>query len=156
MNERGAPLIIKIDIRNRDKAEDVLSIQLPAYQVEAEIIGSSDIPPLKDTVSTLQDCGETFYGYYENNELCGVISLKADDVEVDIHRLIVHPKHFRKGIAQLLLNFIESKFKVEKIKVATGTKNAPALNFYKKNEYHVIIVIPINNQLSITYFEKNL
>ena len=98
-----------IEISNSKSAEDVLNIQIPSYKVEAEIIGSNEIPPLKDTVYTLQHCGETFFGYYENEELCGVISMKVDVDGVDIHRLIVHPNHFRKGIAQMLLNFIETK-----------------------------------------------
>ena len=73
-------LIIKIiDISNSKNAEDVLNIQIPSYKVEAEIIGSYEIPPLKDTVYTLQHCGETFFGFYENEELCGVISIKVDD-----------------------------------------------------------------------------
>ena len=144
-----------IDISNSKNAEDVLNIQIPSYKVEAEIIGSYEIPPLKDTVYTLQHCGETFFGYYENEELCGVISIKVDD-DVDIHRLIVHPNHFRKGIAQLLLNFIETKFQIETIKVATGSKNIPAVSFYKKNGFRNIKEVIVNEQLSLTFFEKKL
>ena len=145
-----------INISNRKDAKDVLNVQIPSYKVEAEIIGSYDIPPLKDTVNTLQNCDETFIGYYENEELCGVISIKLDDEEVDIHRLIIHPNHFRKGIAQLLLNFIESKFEVETIKVTTGSKNAPAICFYKKNGFEDIKEVIVNEQLSLTLFEKKL
>ena len=145
-----------IDISNSKNAEDVLNIQIPSYKVEAEIIGSYEIPPLKDTVYTLQHCGETFYGYYENEELCGVISIQIDDDDVDIHRLIVHPNHFRKGIAQLLLNFIETKFQIETIKVATGSKNIPAVSFYKKNGFRNIKEVIVNEQLSLTFFEKKL
>ena len=147
-----------IDISNRKKAADVLNIQIPSYKVEAEIIGSYEIPPLKDTVHTLQHCGETFFGYYENEILCGVISIKVDDDddEVDIHRLIVHPNHFRKGIAQLLLNYIETKFEVETIKVATASKNTPAVRFYKKNGFQNIKELIVNEQLSLTFFEKKL
>ena len=145
-----------IDISDRKNAEDVLNIQIPSYKVEAEIIGSYEIPPLKDTVHTLRHCGETFFGYYENEELCGVISIKVDDDEVDIHRLIVHPNHFRKGIAQLLLNFIETKFEAETIKVATGSKNTPAISFYKKNGFQNIKEVILNEQLSLTFFEKKL
>ncbi|PAF34021.1 GNAT family N-acetyltransferase, partial [Terribacillus saccharophilus] len=88
-------MIKKIDIRNIKCAADVLNIQIPSYKVEAEIIGTYDIPPLKDTVYTLQHCGENFFGYYENGNLYGVVSIKVDDVVVDIHRLIVHPNQFR-------------------------------------------------------------
>ena len=127
-----------IDISNSKNAEDVLNIQIPSYKVEAEIIGSYEIPPLKDTVYTLQHCGETFFGYYENEELCGVISIQIDDDDVHIHRLIVHPNHFRKGIAQLLLNFIETKFEIETIKVATGSKNIQQLVFIKRMDFEIL------------------
>ena len=50
----------------------------------------------------------------------------------------IHPNHFRKGIAQLLLNFIETKLQVETLKVATGSKNIPAVSFYKKNGFQNI------------------
>jgi hypothetical protein len=33
------------------------------------MIDSVEIPPLKDTVDTLQQCEENFYGYYINGEL---------------------------------------------------------------------------------------
>ncbi|WP_099363916.1 GNAT family N-acetyltransferase [Fredinandcohnia onubensis] len=145
-----------IDISNSKNAEDVLNIQIPSYKVEAEIIGSYEIPPLKDTVYTLQHCGETFFGYYENEVLCGVISIKVDCDDVDIHRLIIHPNHFRKGIAQMLLNFIETKFQVETLKVATGSKNIPAVSFYKKNGFQNIKEVIVNEQLSLTFFEKKL
>lgn len=148
-------MIKKIDITIRKKAEDVLKIQLPSYQVEADIIGYDDIPPLKDTVETLQQCGETFYGYYLNEELCGAISLKVEEGEVDIHRLIVHPNHFRKGIAQTLLHYLESHLKEKTMKVATGSKNTPAIRFYKKNGFEIVQEVIVNEQLSLTYFEKN-
>ncbi|MDT8863070.1 GNAT family N-acetyltransferase [Alkalihalobacillus sp. MEB130] len=145
-----------IDISNSKHAEDVLHIQIPSYMVEAEIIGSYDLPPLKDTVYTLQHCEESFIGYYEKEELCGAISIKVVDDAVDIHRLIVHPNHFRKGIAQILFNFIESKFRGKTIKVATGSKNAPAVSFYKKNGFQNIKETKVNEQLSLTFFEKKL
>lgn len=148
-------MIKKIDITSRKIAEDVLNIQLPSYQVEADIIGYDDIPPLKDTVETLQQCGETFYGYYLNEELCGAISLKVEEGEVDIHRLIVHPNHIRKGIAQTLFNYLESHLKGNRMIVATGSKNTPAIRFYKKNGFEMMKEVIVNDRLSLTYFEKS-
>jgi ribosomal protein S18 acetylase RimI-like enzyme len=149
-------LIKIIDISIRDNAKDVLNIQIPSYKVEAEIIGSDEIPPLKDTVKTLQECKEIFFGYYEDEELCGAISLEVEDNVVDIHRLIVHPTHFRKGIAQKLLNFVTINLDAEKIKVATGSKNTPAVSFYKKNGFENIKEITVNENISLTFFEKKL
>ena len=149
-------MIKKIDIRNTKNAEDLLTIQIPSYKVEAEIIGYDDIPPLKDTVNTLIQCGETFFGYYINEELCAAISVKVIDNEVDIHRLIVHPDHFRKGIAQKLLTFIERQFDKRIIIVATGSKNKPAITLYKKNGFRITKEVQVNEHLSLTYFEKKL
>lgn len=149
-------MIKQFDIRLPINAEKLLEIQMPAYKVEAEIIGYDDIPPLKDTVNTLKQCEETFFGYYINEELCAAISVKVIDNEVDIHRLIVHPDHFRKGIAQKLLTFIERQFDKRIIKVATGSKNKPAITLYKKNGFRITKEVQVNEHLSLTYFEKKL
>lgn len=150
-------MIKKIDITNPDISKEVLNIQILSYNVEAKIIDFYDIPPLKDTVQSLQQCGETFYGYYLNKKLCGVISIKVDDRVIDIHRLMVHPKHFRKGIAKKLLNFIEIELEsFEAIVVSTGTKNEPAVSFYVRNGFFKIEETMITKQLSLTTFKKQL
>lgn len=150
-------MITKIDITNPDISKEVLNIQIPSYNVEAKIIDFYDIPPLKDTVQSLQQCGETFYGYYLNKELCGVISIKVEDRIIDIHRLMVHPKHFRKGIAKKLLNFIEIELdSFEAIVVSTGTKNEPAVSFYLRNGFLKLEETTITEYLSLTTFKKQL
>ena len=149
-------MIKVIDISNEEKINDILSVQLLSYKVEAEIIDYFDLPPLKDTIETLKNCGEIFIGYYEKLELCGVISLKVDQNIVDIHRLIVHPNHFKKGIAQLLFNYVIREFAANQIKVATGTKNKPAINFYLKNGFEITNEVVVNEKLSLTFFEKNM
>lgn len=37
-------MIKEINIKDRKAAEQVLSVQLPAYKIEAEIIGYPDLP----------------------------------------------------------------------------------------------------------------
>lgn len=46
-------MIQTINIQYIKNAKAVLSIQFAAYRVEADIIGSTDIPLLKDTVDAL-------------------------------------------------------------------------------------------------------
>jgi len=151
----GKSLIKKIDITNPELSKEVLDIQIPSYKREAEIIDFYDIPPLKDTVQSLQQCGETFFGYYLNRELCGVISIKVDDRVIDIHRLMVHPRHFRKGIAKMLLSFIEVEMEnFEAIIVSTATKNEPAVAFYLKNGFLKTEVTRKTEHLSLTSFKK--
>ncbi|WP_394579045.1 GNAT family N-acetyltransferase [Cytobacillus firmus] len=149
-------MIKEINIKDRKAAEQVLSVQLPAYKIEAEIIGYPDLPPLKDTVNTLQITGETFFGYFTGKKLCGVISFKQEKGVLDIHRLIVHPEYFRMGIAQELLNYIERRPMIEKMVVTTGSKNTPAVAFYRKSGFREVEKISINDSLTITALEKLL
>lgn len=149
-------MIKEINIKDRKAAQQVLSVQLQAYKIEAEIIGYPDLPPLKDTADTLRITGETFFGHFNGGELCGAISFKEMNEVLDIHRLIVHPEHFRKGIAQKLLNYIEQRPMIEKMVVTTGSKNFPAVAFYLKNGFSEVERININESLAITAFEKCL
>ncbi|QOR68865.1 GNAT family N-acetyltransferase [Cytobacillus suaedae] len=149
-------MIKNLDITNQAIAKDVLKVQIPAYQVEAEIIDFFDLPPLKDTVESLTQCRETFLGCYQDGELCGVISYKIEESEIDIHRLVVHPSHFRKGIAKRLLDFVEKSFDDSySFTVSTGAKNSPALAFYEKYGFTKTKELQITENLSIACFRKN-
>lgn len=150
-------MILQIDISNPLTANEVLAVQIPSYTVEAKLINFYDIPALKDSVETLQKCGESFYGYYEQEILVGAISMKVHEGVVDIHRLIVHPEYFRKGIAKQLLNYITKEIQdIHTIIVSTGSKNTPAVLFYLKNGFMNIGEIQITEGLTITKFQKNI
>jgi GNAT superfamily N-acetyltransferase len=151
----GVTSIKSIHVTDNEVAEILLKLQIPAYMVEAKLINFYDIPPLKDTVETLRTCGEQFLGYFFENELCGAISYKVEGKTLDIHRLIVHPNHFRKGIAKQLFQFIEEHVEgIDKIIVSTGTKNLPAVEFYLNRGFTVERVVQVNEELSLTFFEK--
>jgi hypothetical protein len=64
-------LIQKIEILSDQWAQRVLDLQLLSYTIEAKLIGFDEIPPLKDTIQTIQQSGETFYGYFVNDMLVG-------------------------------------------------------------------------------------
>ncbi|MGE5703164.1 MAG: GNAT family N-acetyltransferase [Clostridia bacterium] len=150
-------MIKKIDITQQKSAEQVLAIQMPAYRVEAELIGFDDLPPLRDTVVSLQACGETFWGNWIGEELAGAISYKREDEVLDIHRLIVSPDHFRKGIAgQLLTHAIENEPETKKVIVTTGAKNTPAKQLYKRFGFQELRDVEVAPGLSLTFFEKLL
>jgi hypothetical protein len=75
--------------------------------VEAELISSCDLPPLKDRADTLRWCGEPFYGYVMEVRLAGAISCKSAHGIMNVYRLMVRPDHIRKGIARCLLGYVE-------------------------------------------------
>lgn len=127
-------VISVIDIENKEMAREVLNVQIPAYEVEAELIQFDGIPQLFDTVELLASCGESFLGFFSEGVLQGVLSYCKNEDEWEICRLVVHPACFKKGIATALLEFFlqEVVGKGELVKVNTGAANIPAITIYKK------------------------
>ncbi|OEH92562.1 GNAT family N-acetyltransferase [Bacillus solimangrovi] len=129
-------MIIEINNKNKSEAEQILEIQIPSYKVEAELIQFDRIPRLFDTIQDLQECDETFYGYYVEGNLAGFISYMSMDESINICRMVVHPDHFNKGIASALLNHVLTTQKHAKsFIVQTGTANQPAVNLYEKHGF---------------------
>lgn len=150
-------LIKKINIKCKATAKQVLELQLASYKVEAKIIGYYDIPPLRDTIESLIECDEIFYGYMINDVLAGIISYKVTESILDIHRVAIHTNFFRMGIARKLVSFVEDIEKnINKIVVCTGKENLPAINLYFKKGYQKINDIEISKDVYLSKFEKTI
>ncbi|KMK76644.1 hypothetical protein AB990_11480 [Alkalihalobacillus pseudalcaliphilus] len=131
-------------------------LQQEAYKVEAQIIGFDQIPPLLETRKQLQGVDEIFYGYWIGDELCGFISYQLVDGVIDICRLVTKPTHFKQGIAQALLGFVERNEQTHILRVSTGATNGPACSFYQKHGFRKVGEKQITVTLRLIYFEKGL
>lgn len=148
-------MIKEIDINHY--GEVVLRLQRESYKIEAEYIGSYEIPPLTETLKELINSGETFIGYFSEGELAGVLSYKFKKGIIDIHRVMVHPKFFRKGIAKNLVNYIENELETaEFMVVSTGAKNEPAVDLYLKLGFEKMDDRVFGNGIVVTNFKKKL
>lgn len=148
-------MIKRLDLTNMKIASSVLQLQMASYKIEAELINFYEIPPLKDTLDSLTECNEIFYGYFINDVLAGIISYKVIKNILDIHRVAIHPNFFKRGIAGKLISFIEKiENTINKVVVCTGKENLPAVNLYLKNGYHKTQDIKISKGIYLTEFEK--
>ncbi|KZE93108.1 hypothetical protein AVP43_03086 [Geobacillus stearothermophilus] len=55
-------MIAELRIADEKTAAMVLRLQRRAYAIEAQLIGSTALPPLHDAIASLQRCGERFFG----------------------------------------------------------------------------------------------
>ncbi|WP_413300691.1 GNAT family N-acetyltransferase [Bacillus sp. 1P10SD] len=148
-------MIKAIDLHNRNLAKELLELQRASYLIEAELINFFEIPPLNESLEELIECKETFLGYFEEKTLAGAISYTLDGDELTICRMIVHPDHFRKRIAQKLLSEVESRnTQISVYKVSTGKDNPPAKKLYLKNGFSFVSDIEVVPGLYISNFEK--
>lgn len=148
--------IRQLDLANTDLAQELLAVQLASYAIEAELIGFPDLPPLRETLANLQACDETFYGYFVAEKLAGAISYKIEDEVLDIHRMIVHPDHFRRGIARQLLERILAIPDIQQVVVMTGAANHPAKQLYFSFGFIEIAQEEVVEGLMISRFAKHM
>lgn len=127
-------MITVLPLADSGIVQQIWSLQHVAYPIEAELIGFSQIPPLMDTFDSIRNSGETFYGYLDDEgELVGAIAVEPAEDQVTISRMMVHPDHFRKGIARALIQHVLDTYKETPLFiVATGTRNTPAVALYEK------------------------
>lgn len=132
----GLHLIRKLSPSSIEEAAEILEVQISAYKIEAQYIQNNSIPRLYDTIFDIQNCNEIFYGYFIDGTLAGFISFLYEDDVVDIHRLVVSPKYFHRGIATTLLQHLfQLHEETTPYIVQTGKKNIPAIALYKKHNF---------------------
>ncbi|MEH7353303.1 GNAT family N-acetyltransferase [Neobacillus drentensis] len=148
-------MIKNLDLHNLDLVKELHELQRSSYLIEAKLINFFEIPPLKETLEELTVCGESFLGYFEGEILAGAISYTIDGEVLTICRMVVHPNHFRKGIAQKLLTTVEELNKENAVlNVSTGKENNPAKGLYLKNGYKLVGDLEVVPGLFISNFEK--
>ncbi|MBP3961707.1 GNAT family N-acetyltransferase [Paenibacillus lignilyticus] len=151
-------MIKRLDLTDPSAAQQFLDVQLPSYRIEAELIGFDGIPGLHDTIEKLGKCQEIFFGCYVEGELAGAISFKLEEEGsvVDIHRLVVHPNYFRRGIGERLVQFVLEAFRSQAntFIVATGAANTPAKRLYAKLGFEEVREVEAAPGLFIAEFTR--
>ena len=141
----------------RDDLAEILQLQYLAYQSEAALFGTQDIPPLKQTLEELQ--GEFENGLIlklvgENGKIIGSVRASEKDGTVFISKLMVHPEYRRKGFGKRLLKEIESRFPNRWYELFTSTKSVDNIRLYRSLGYCKFREKSVNKDLRFVYLQK--
>ena len=146
---------VLLDLADEAIARSVLALQHEAYAVEAELIASDGIPQLTETLEELQAAGLDWLGTFDEGGLTGAVSWTLlDDGTIDIHRLVVAPRAFRRGIATALLDALDGHFPGRHTLVSTGRDNAPARELYRRRGFTVVREREVIPGLWVTDLER--
>jgi ribosomal protein S18 acetylase RimI-like enzyme len=156
VDETVAVPLERLDLTQKGVAAAVLELQRRAYGIEAELIGSDEIPALSETLEELQASGETFLGAYLEGTLVGAISWRVDAGVLDLHRLVVDPDRFRAGIGSALVRAALAAEEVERAIVQTGSSNEPAKQLYRREGFEEIDEVEVVPGLRVTRFGRRL
>ncbi len=128
--------------------QEILALQYLAYQSEAELFGSKDIPPLKQT---LDEVIEEF-----NN---GIILKLTDENGSIIGSVRATEKNGTvyigcKGYGTKLLSEIENCYPDKRFELFTSTRSVDNIRLYEKVGYKIFDRKPVDDELVFVYMEK--
>ena len=148
---------MKIEKAEYKDLDEVLKLQYLAYQSEADLFGTRDIPPLKQTLDEVAkeyDQGIILKLTDENSVIIGSVRAKEKDGNVYIGKLMVHPDHRCKGYGSRLLNEIEAYFPERRYELFTSTRSVDNIRLYEKMGYKEFKQESLSNELIFVYLEK--
>jgi ribosomal protein S18 acetylase RimI-like enzyme len=140
-------------------AEEILTLQKLAYQSEAEIYNDFNIPPLVQTLESIEKDFENqfFLKTYADGKIIGSVRAYAKDGTCYIGRLIVHSDFQNQGIGTKLMSEIERIFNhCERFELFTGDRSERNLYLYQKLGYKIFKTAKITDRTTIVYLEKKM
>ena len=139
--------------------QEILNLQYLAYQSEAELFGSRDIPPLRQTLDEVIDeynNGIILKMIDDMGSIIGSVRAKEQNGTVYIGKLMVHPDHRCKGYCSTLLSEIENCYPDKRYELFTSTRSVDNIRLYEKMGYAIFERKPVNGELVFVYMEKGL
>lgn len=136
--------------------QEILDLQYLAYQSEAALFGSRDIPPLKQTLDEVR--AEYRQGVIlkltRGGRIIGSVRAKEQNGTVFIGKLMVHPDFQRKGYGTRLLAEIEQCFPGKRYELFTSTRSIDNIRLYQNAGYRIFDTKAVNAELQFEYLEK--
>ena len=140
-----------------DDLNEILQLQYLAYQSEAALFGTKDIPPLTQTIEDVIDeynAGIVLKMVSEDNKIIGSIRAKEEGNTVYINKLMIHPDYRRRGFGTRLLTEIENHYPGKRYELFTSTRSSDNIRLYQTNGYQIFSQKAITEELIFVYMEK--
>ena len=136
---------------------EILKLQYLAYQSEAALFGTQDIPPLKETLDEVEEeyrKGIILKMVDDDGRIIGSVRAHADDQTVYIGKLMVHPDCRGRGYGKKLLSEIERCYGNRRCELFTSTRSVDNIRLYEKMGYKIFREEAVTDELVFVYMEK--
>jgi ribosomal protein S18 acetylase RimI-like enzyme len=128
----GSERIELLDHHSEAVAIEIYDVFQLSYQVEANIVGVEDFPPLRRSESDIQLSRSQFLGLWITADLAALVEYRLSEDHLSIDSLVVHPQYFRRGFASQLLQWLLDNIQCQTADVETAAANDPAIALYEK------------------------
>jgi len=148
---------VKIERAAFEDLAEILALQKLAYQSEAALHDTFDLPPLTQTQAQIEaDFGsQVFLKISDGQRIVGSVRARLAGGACHIGRLIVHPEVQGRGLGTRLMAEIERLFaRAERYELFTGHKSARNLALYERLGYRPFREEIISDKLTLIFLEK--
>lgn len=142
---------------DRDDLKAILELQYLAYQSEADLFGTRDIPPLKQTLEEVEEeykVGIILKMVDDDGLIIGSVRAHELDGTAYIGKLMVHPDLRGRGYGSSLLREIEMHLPKVRYELFTSTRSLENIRLYQKLGYKIFTRKKITDELEFVYMEK--
>lgn len=149
--------MITIEKAQDNDLQEILALQYIAYQSEARLFNSMDIPPLKQTIDEVRnefDNGIFLKAVDESGNIIGSVRAYEKDNTVYIGKLMVQPNMQKKGLGTKLLLEMEKQYPNKRYELFTSTKSISNIRLYEKLGYKIFRKEAVSKELVFVYLEK--
>ncbi len=146
-------VVILLDATDRAVAAELVALQRASYAVEAELIGSDQIPGLRESVEELVTAGLVWLGVLEGGRLAAALAYARLAGAADVDRLVVAPWAFRRGYGRALVTQLIELEPAGRFLVSTGSRNQPARRLYESLGFRVVGGREIAPGILVTRYE---
>ncbi len=123
----------KLNHRREAVALQIHRLSQSAYQIEAELLGVTEFPPLNKTVFDFLNSTSQFFGCIKNNDLVAAVEIEnTGHLHINIASLVVSPGCFRQGLGRRLVLWTLEHITWKEATVSTAIENIPAIRLYEK------------------------
>lgn len=139
--------------------KELFDLQLRAFESEAEMIGSRNVPAL---LESYEDNKADFGNWTvllkrdDSGRIIGAVRFRNDNDHIEIGRVMVDPGSRNQGIAFGLMTAVEELTQAKIFELYTCTKSYININLYEKLGYKVYKVEHGDRDLSFAYMRKTL
>ncbi|MDP4093970.1 MAG: GNAT family N-acetyltransferase [Bacillota bacterium] len=150
---------MNIEIAQKTDLSEILNLQKLAFYSEAAACNDFTIPPLVQTIESVEEefIRMTFYKTVSEGSIIGSVRVYTENDTCFIGRLIVHPDFQNRGIGKQLMKHVEKEFEsCGRFELFTGKHSKRNIYFYSSLGYRIFKEEKINDKLSFVYFHHGL
>lgn len=145
------------EIAEEKDIRELFDLQLHAFETEAEMVGSRNVPALMES---LEENASDFKNWTvlvrrdDEGRIIGAVRFRREGDHIEIGRVMVAQEHRNKGIATGLMTAVEELTQEKVFELYTCTKSHTNIDLYEKLGYRIYKVEQGDRDLSFAYMRK--